>query len=59
LKRPDSRLPDWIIRNSGHEHANVAHPLLRARHNRPRRGRAAEEGDELASRHSITSSASC
>src|SRR4029450_5295116 len=32
-------------------------PLLRARHERPRSGRAAEERDELASVHSITSSA--
>jgi hypothetical protein len=33
------------------------HRLLRARRERPRRRRAAEQGDELASLHSITSSA--
>src|SRR5262245_53241467 len=41
-----------------HQHADVPHPLalLRARRERPRR-RAAEQRDELAPLHSITSSA--
>src|SRR5262245_53398436 len=41
-----------------HQHADPPHPvrLLRARRERPRR-RAAEQRDELASFHSITSSA--
>ena len=41
-----------------HEHADAPHPLglLRARRQRPRR-RAADERDELAPPHSITSSA--
>jgi hypothetical protein len=43
-----TRLPDWIIRNPGHEHANVAHPLLRARRERPRRRAAAKQDEELA-----------
>src|SRR5262249_23714360 len=38
---------------AGHGH----HPLLRARRERPRRRRAAEQSDELAPLHSITSSA--
>src|SRR6516225_3523493 len=44
-------------RNQGDTEA--AHPvaLLRARRERPRRRRAAEERDELAAFHSITSSA--
>ena len=44
---------------SAHEHADAPHPLglLRARRERPRRRRAAEQRDELAPPHSITSSA--
>ena len=43
----------------GAEHANAAHAarVLRARRERPRRRRAAEQRDELAPLHSITSSA--
>jgi hypothetical protein len=39
----------------GHEHADATHPirLLRARRERPRRGRAAEQRDELASFQSM------
>src|SRR5262249_45795236 len=42
-----------------HQHADPPHPLglLRARRERPRRCRAAEQRDELAALHSITSSA--
>ena len=42
-----------------HEHADAPHPLalLRARRERPRSRRAAEQRDELAPLHSITSSA--
>ena len=48
-----------IVRGCGHEHADAPHPLalLRARRERPRRRRAAEQRDELAPLHSITSSA--
>ena len=44
---------------SVHEHADAPHPLglLRARRERPRRRRTAEQRDELAPLHSITSSA--
>jgi hypothetical protein len=38
---------------------NRRRPLLRARRERPRDHRAAEERDELAPSHSITSSARC
>src|SRR5262249_36446935 len=42
------------------EETNKRHcRLLRARHERPRRRRAAEQRDELAPLHSITSSARC
>src|SRR5262249_45328231 len=48
-----------IVRIIGHEHARAPHTLtlLRARRERPCRRHAAEERDELASPHSITSSA--
>ena len=49
-----------IVRGCGQEHADAPHPLglLRARRERPRSRRAAEQRDELAaSHHSITSSA--
>ena len=51
-------LPDRR-RREAHEHADAPHPLalLRARRQRPRRRRAAEQRDELAPFHSITSSA--
>ena len=54
----DAGLPFRIVRGQRHEHADAPHPLalLRARRERPRR-RAAEERDELAALHSITSSA--
>src|SRR5215813_10569710 len=44
-----------------HEHADVPHAVsfLRARRERPRGYRAAKQRDELATLHSITSSASC
>src|SRR5262249_11984039 len=47
-----------IVRGGVHQHANAPHFLarLRAGRERPRR-RAAEQRDELAPRHSITSSA--
>jgi hypothetical protein len=42
-----------IVRRSGQEDADVAHPvrLLRARNQRPRHRRAADKRDELASLH--------
>src|SRR4051812_38630034 len=49
-----------IVRRERHENADASHPLtlLRARRERPRRSRAAEQPDELAATdHSITSSA--
>jgi hypothetical protein len=48
----------WIVRHAGHEHADAPHALalLRAPRERPR-GSAAEQCDECAAVHSITSSA--
>src|SRR5262249_8177814 len=48
-----------IVRAPAHEHADAPHPLglLRARRERPRSRRAAEQRDEPAPLHSITSSA--
>src|SRR5262249_37610251 len=50
-----------IIRSKVHEHTDAPHPLslLRVRRERPRGRRAAEQRDELAPLHSITSSAVC
>ncbi len=58
-ERRDAGLTFRIVRGAGHEHADAPHPLalLRARRERPRRRRAAEQRDELAPLHSITSSA--
>src|SRR4029077_14981124 len=53
-------LPFWIIRGLRHEHADTPHPraLLRARAQRKYGGgAAAQQRDELAALHSITSSA--
>src|SRR5215469_15266195 len=49
-----------IVLGERHEHADAPHSLalLRARRERPRDRPAAEERDELATLHSITSSAS-
>src|SRR5262249_17480022 len=48
-----------IVCGQIHEHTDAPHPLglLRAPRDRPRHGRAAEQRDELAASHSITSSA--
>jgi hypothetical protein len=53
----DAGLLFRIIRSCVHEHAHASHPLalLRPRRERPRRRRAAEQCDELAAPHSITS----
>src|SRR5262249_19588196 len=53
----DPNLSFCIISDT-HEHADASHPLrlLRTRRHRPRRSRAAEQRDELAALHSITSS---
>src|SRR6516165_7911245 len=61
LERRDTYLTLWIVSRHVHEHANAppALRLLRARRERPRCRRAAKKRDELAARHSITSSASC
>ena len=58
-ERPDAGLTFRIVRGCGQEHADAPHALglLRARRERPRRRRAAEQRDELAPVHSITSSA--
>src|SRR6185369_11707569 len=49
----------WIGRAHAHKHADAPHAfaLLRMRSNRPRRRCTAEQRDELAPLHSITSSA--
>src|SRR5262249_1212099 len=46
-----------ISRSRAHEANDRYHRLLRARRERPRSGRTAEQGDELATLHSMTSSA--
>src|SRR5215468_3758971 len=58
-ERAEAGLKFPIVRSRGQENANKAHllALLRPRRNRPSRRRAAEQRDELASLHSITSSA--
>src|SRR6516164_6801085 len=55
----DAGLPYRIVRGEWHDHADAPHPfaLLRARRERPGDRCAAEKRDELAPRHSITSSA--
>src|SRR5437588_320743 len=57
-KHRDARPRHGIVFVKPHEHADAPYPLrlLRAPRDRPRR-RAAEDRDELASLHSITSSA--
>src|SRR5262249_60550321 len=57
-ERPDTGLPDRIVGGSRHQHADPPHSLrlLRPCCKRPCR-RAAEQRDELAAPHSITSSA--
>src|SRR6516164_7141742 len=59
LKGRRARLSFWIILRIVHQHCDPAHPLalLRTRRERPRGRRAADERDELAALHSITSSA--
>src|SRR5262245_19864741 len=55
-KSRDARLHVRIVLGGTHQHADAPHPLrLRARRERPS-GRAAEQPDELAPIHSITSS---
>src|SRR5262245_46112527 len=59
-ERPDASLKFRIVRGCGQEHANTPRSLglLRARRQRPRGCRTAEQRDELtAGAHSITSSA--
>src|SRR5438094_6974936 len=50
---------EWISFRQTHKHADAPNALglLRTRRERPRHRRAAEQGDELAALHSITSSA--
>src|SRR5262245_59363553 len=59
-ERGEPGLPLGIVRGDIREHADAPHSvaLLRTRRERPRRRRAAEQRDELAPIHSITSSAS-
>src|SRR5262249_40110247 len=58
-QRREAGLSFRIVRWQVHEHADAPHPLalLRPRREWPRGGRAAEQRDELATLHSITSSA--
>src|SRR5215467_8915218 len=58
-ERGEPGLPLGIVRGDIREHANAprAFDLLRPRRERPRRCCAAEQRDELAPSHSITSSA--
>src|SRR5262249_52351010 len=58
-ERREPRLRFGVALGSGRDDPDPPHPvrLLRARRERPRRRRAAEQCDELASFHSITSSA--
>src|SRR6478735_1390976 len=55
----EAGLPFRILGGPALKHADPPHPvgLLRLRWERPRRSRTAEQCDELASPHSITSSA--
>src|SRR5262249_32132200 len=57
-KRPDPHRRVRIVCSQAHQRTDPPHSLrlLRARHKRPS-GRAAEQRDELAPLHSITSSA--
>src|SRR5262249_20100535 len=59
LERGQAGLIFGIVLGSRHQHADPAHPLrlLRARGERPRSRRPAEQRDEFAPFHSITSSA--
>jgi hypothetical protein len=59
MESREARLPFRIIGGEVHQHADAPYPLrlLRPRRERPQRRRAAKQRDELASPHSITSSA--
>src|SRR5262249_24430135 len=59
MERRDAGLSFRVVRARGHQHADAPHPLalLRARRERPRGCRTAEQRHELAPPHSITSSA--
>jgi hypothetical protein len=55
-KRADAGLSFRIVRGQMHKHADAPHPAgLRPHRERPRSRRAAEQRDELAAPHSITS----
>src|SRR4029077_414172 len=56
-KCPDASLKFRIVCCCRQEHADAPYSLLRAPRQRPCRRRAADERDELAALHSITSSA--
>ena len=55
-KRPDASLKFRVVYRRGRKYADAPYRLLRTHCPRPCR-RAAEQGDELAALHSITSSA--
>src|SRR5215831_17799106 len=59
MERCETGLKHRIVRGAGQEDADPPHALalLRARHERPRGRRAAEQRHERAAFHSITSSA--
>src|SRR5262249_41741204 len=56
-ERNEPRLSFRVVRSRIHEHPDAPHTLLRARCAWPHNRRAAEQGDEIATPHSITSSA--
>src|SRR5262249_50684297 len=59
LENLDTGLPFRVVRSKGHQHADTPHSAasLCAHPNRPRGRPAAEQRNELAAPHSITSSA--
>src|SRR6516162_7947841 len=59
LQTPPEGVGEWVRRRGGYQHADERQfsRLLRARRERPRRCCAADERDERAPLHSITSSA--
>src|SRR3982751_6117745 len=57
MERPDVGLELYIVSGRWQDHADAAHALLRPRPQRPSSRRSAEEPEDFAASHSITSSA--